>query len=52
MIDSIKDIIAREAQAILDIPIGNEYEKAVDLIVHQTHELNGKLITRDRKSVV
>lgn len=45
MIDSIKDIIAREAQAILDIPIGNEYEKAVDLIVHQTHELNGKLIT-------
>src|SRR5574344_171093 len=45
MIDSIKDIIAREAQAILDIPIGNEYEKAVDLIVRQVHELKGKLIT-------
>ena len=45
MIESIKDIVAREAQAILNIPIGDEYEQAVNLIVHHVHELNGKLIT-------
>ena len=45
MIESIKDIVAREAQAILNIPIGDEYEKAVNLIVHHVHELKGKLIT-------
>ena len=45
MIESIKDIVSREAQAILNIPIGDEYEKAVNLIVHHVHELNGKLIT-------
>lgn len=45
MIESIKELIANEAQAILNIPIGDEYEKAVDLIVHHVHDLNGKLIT-------
>jgi len=45
MIESIKDIVSREAQAILNIPIGDEYEKAVDLIVHHVHTLKGKLIT-------
>lgn len=45
MIESIKDIVSREAQAILNIPIGDEYEKAVDLIVHHVHQLHGKLIT-------
>ena len=39
MIESIKDIVAREAQAILNIPIGDEYERAVNLIVHHVHEL-------------
>ena len=45
MIESIKDIVKREAQAILNIPIGDEYEKAVELIVNQVHVLKGKLIT-------
>ncbi|HBA13416.1 MAG: KpsF/GutQ family sugar-phosphate isomerase [Bacteroidaceae bacterium] len=45
MIDSIRDIIWRESQAILNIPVGDEYEKAVELIVRQVHELKGKLIT-------
>ncbi len=45
MIESIKDIVKREAQAILNIPIGDEYEKAVELIVQHVHVLNGKLIT-------
>ena len=29
----------------MNIPIGDEYEKAVNLIVHHVHELKGKLIT-------
>ena len=45
IIDSIRDIISRESQAILNIPVGDEYEKAVDLIVNQVHTLKGKLIT-------
>jgi len=45
MIESIKDIVEREAHAILNIPIGDEYEKAVELIVQHVHVLNGKLIT-------
>lgn len=45
MIDSIRDIIWRESQAILNIPVGDEYEKAVELIIRQVHELKGKLIT-------
>ena len=45
MIESIKDIVTREAEAIMNIPIGDEYEKAVNLIVHHVHELKGKLIT-------
>lgn len=45
MIDSVKDIIAREAQAVMNIPVGPEYEEAVNLIVRQVHELGGKLIT-------
>lgn len=45
MIDSVKDIIAREAQAVMNIPVGPEYEEAVNLIVRQIHELGGKLIT-------
>ena len=45
MIESIKDIVKREAHAILNIPIGDEYEKAVELIVQHVHVLNGKLIT-------
>lgn len=44
MVDSIKDMIAREAKAITDIPVGPEYEKTVKLIVHHVHELGAKLI--------
>lgn len=45
MLDSIKDIIARESQAILNIPVGPEYERAVNLIVEHVHNRHGKLIT-------
>lgn len=45
MADSIRDMIVREAQAIMGIPVGPEYEKAVELIVHHVHDLGAKLIT-------
>jgi arabinose-5-phosphate isomerase len=45
MKDSIKELIEHEAKAILNIPIDDEYENAVNLIVDNVHKLNGKLIT-------
>ena len=45
MKDSIKELIEHEAKAILNIPIDDEYENAVNLIVDHIHKLNGKLIT-------
>ena len=45
MKDSIKELIEHEAKAILNIPIDDEYENAVNLIVDHVHKLNGKLIT-------
>ena len=56
MIDSIKQLLQQEAQAVLNIPVTDAYEKAVKLIVEQIHQKKGKLVTsgmgKDRKSVV
>ena len=35
MIESIKDLLQKEAQAVLNIPVTDAYEKAVDLIIEQ-----------------
>ena len=35
MIESIKDLLQKEAQAVLNIPITDAYEKAVNLIIEQ-----------------
>ncbi len=43
--DSIKDIITKECQSIMNIPIGDEYQKTIDLIIEQVHNRKGKLIT-------
>jgi arabinose-5-phosphate isomerase len=45
MIDSIKELLQKEAQAALNIPIGDEYEKAIELIVEHIHRRGGKLVT-------
>lgn len=45
MIDSIKDILRREADAVLNIPVTDAFEKAVRLIVEQVHVKRGKLVT-------
>ena len=45
MIESIKELLQKEAEAVLNIPIGKEYERAVEMIVEQIHEKKGKLVT-------
>ena len=42
MIDSIKQLLQQEAQAVLNIPVTDAYEKAVKLIVEQIHQKKGK----------
>lgn len=43
--DSIHELLRREAQAVLNIPVTDAYEKAVCLIVEQVHRKKGKLVT-------
>ena len=43
--DSIHELLRREAQAVLDIPVTDAYDKAVCLIVEQVHQKKGKLVT-------
>lgn len=45
MNSSIKELLQREAQAVLNIPVTDGYEKAVQLIVEQVHVKGGKLVT-------
>ncbi|KAA6331493.1 Arabinose 5-phosphate isomerase KdsD [termite gut metagenome] len=45
MIESILEILQKEAQAILNIPVTDNYQKAVNLIVEHTHIKKGKLVT-------
>lgn len=42
---SIQDILHREAAAVLNIPITDAFEQAVDAIVEQVHAKGGKLVT-------
>lgn len=45
MIESIKELLQKEAEAVMNIPVTDAYEKAVELIVEQIHVKKGKLIT-------
>ena len=40
----IEPILQREAKAILNLPVTDQYEKAVNLIVKQVNEKGGKLV--------
>ena len=37
MIASIQELLQKEAQAVLNIPVTDAYERAVELIVEQVH---------------
>lgn len=43
--ESMKQILEAESKAIMNIPVTDEYEKAVNLIVEQVHVKGGKLVT-------
>lgn len=43
-LEEIKSIIELEAQALRNIPVNDKYGKAVDLIMEQVHNKNGKIV--------
>lgn len=45
MKDSIQELLRKEAQAVLNIPVTDAFEQAVNLIVEQVHQKKGKLVT-------
>lgn len=45
MKESLNELLKKEADAVLNIPITDAYEKAVNLIIEQVHEKKGKLVT-------
>lgn len=40
----MRSILERESKAILDIPVSDGYQRAVDLIVERVHRRGGKLV--------
>ncbi|MEG1585647.1 MAG: SIS domain-containing protein [Bacteroidales bacterium] len=44
MKEIIRSILQREADAILNLPVTDDYERAVSLIVEQVHNKGGKLV--------
>lgn len=45
MISSIKDTLRKEAEAVMNIPVTDAFEAAVELIIQQVHVKGGKLVT-------
>lgn len=43
--EDLLSILQQEASAILNIPVSEDYNKAIDLIVEQVHGKKGKLVT-------
>jgi arabinose-5-phosphate isomerase len=43
--DEIKDLLQAEANAVINIPVTDQFEKAIDLIIKHVHQKKGKLVT-------
>ena len=43
--EDIRNILHQEAEALLNIPVNDNFDKAVTLIVEQVHNRRGKLVT-------
>lgn len=43
--DEIKNLLQAEANAVLNIPVTDEFGKAIDLIIEHVHGKKGKLVT-------
>lgn len=44
MINEIKALLLHESEAILNIPVNNSYQKAINLIYNKVHQSKGKLV--------
>jgi arabinose-5-phosphate isomerase len=44
MLEIIKELLNKEANAIAGIPVNNSFEKAIELIYEKVHAKNGKLV--------
>lgn len=44
MTELLQSILKREAEAVLQIPVSQDYEKAIDLIIEHVHNKKGKLV--------
>ncbi len=44
MIEKIKAVLRQEAEAVQNIPVTGEYEKAIKIIDEQVHQKGGKLV--------
>ncbi len=45
ILEEIKSLLSIESEAVKNIPVTGEFEKAIDFIYHQVHKTKGKLIT-------
>lgn len=43
--NELKDLLRAEAEAVLNIPVTDDFEKATNLIVEHVHQGKGKLVT-------
>ena len=43
MKNSINELLRKEAEAVLNIPVTDAFEQAVELIVEQVHRKKGRL---------
>ena len=44
MIEKIKAVLQQEAEAIQNIPVTDEFEKAIKIIDQRVHQQKGKLV--------
>jgi len=44
MISNLEEIIEKEIEAIRQIPLSDDYDRAIELILSQVHQKNGKLV--------
>lgn len=45
ILEEVKSLLAIEAEAVKNIPVTDQFEKAVNIIYEQVHQKKGKLIT-------
>ena len=45
VLESMRNILQAESDAIKNIPVSDQYQKAVDAIVEHVHVRHGKLVT-------